>query len=238
MDVQCALHQWLCLLISERHCLNVTDVDQRADRVCPRCQGIATLPKVGEVSKQDSRDTLVGAILAEASHESSDGIATWDMINRRQSKAKWGSEKPGREVWIEILQKFHDAGLLCHLEVQAASEALPIVAGDSEAAPEAKRRRSWHGQREAPAPAPGGGLVAEVAAAAGPSSHRDLVVSKMASPPSPETPVALQRRHGTGTKAFPKYGVKPVADWPEDEFFAAASNRLALRAKFKGGNKA
>ena len=54
VDVQSALHQWLCLLIAERHCLNVTDVEERAGKVRPRCGGASGNHKKKQVGRECS----------------------------------------------------------------------------------------------------------------------------------------------------------------------------------------
>ena len=38
VDIQSALLQWLCLLIAERHCLNVSEAAERVGKVCSKCR--------------------------------------------------------------------------------------------------------------------------------------------------------------------------------------------------------
>ena len=209
LDVQSALHQWLCLLIAERHCLNVTYAEERAGKVCPRCGGGPGGKEKSTKEEAPSRrvpdevdgPVLVGAILAEASTESQTGTGTWEAINKKQGRARWGSVfKPSRETWVEVLQRFHAADCLTLLEVQC----------EDVCAPEPKRRRS------------GGG--------AGPAGKAKTEIAR---PPSSETVVALVKHPGTGTKVFPKYGLKPKQEWPQNEFFNAVVEKVEYRARFR-----
>ena len=61
IDVQCGINQWLCCLLAERYCLNVTALETRSERVCLRCLGV---PKAEDAAGNAPRtDILCAAIL-------------------------------------------------------------------------------------------------------------------------------------------------------------------------------
>ena len=70
-------------------------------------------------SDEVGRSGLMAAISLEACKESSDGFGTWEAINRKQTRVKWGSsEKPQRDDWVAMLQQFHVDKCVVSPEVQ------------------------------------------------------------------------------------------------------------------------
>ena len=91
IDVQCGINQWLCFLLAERYCLNVTELDVRSERVCPRCLGEA---KLENATACNAGVELAGAaVLVEVSLEAEDKVGHWDAILRKQSKGKLANKK-------------------------------------------------------------------------------------------------------------------------------------------------
>ena len=141
VDVQCGVNQWLCFLLAERYCLNVTELEVRSERVCPRCLGVARLEDAtGGVA---GVDILGAAILVEVSFEADDNVGNWDAIVRKQSKGKLAANKPTREMWLEILNRFCSSGMLRRVEVQDLQQPQEEAAVVEPASPPVKRPRSW-----------------------------------------------------------------------------------------------
>ena len=158
------------------------------------------------------REALIGAILTEASLESSDRFGSWDSINKKQKKCKWKNGiKPDRDEWLGVLQKFLSADCVSLLEVQSVppNSAQSSVSDESDdvALTPSKRRK--------------------VSTSVG-DGKTDFVA-----PSSTSMTVELVERSTSSTKVFPFYRMKLQMDWPQSEFFNAVATQVNFCAKFK-----
>ena len=173
-------------------------------------EGAVAAPEIQPKKEMDEmgRSALMGAILLEVCKESSsDGFGSWEASNQKQSRVKWGSaEKPQREEWVSVLQRFHTDGCVAALEVQC-----PAGAGNPLPSKKPQVRKSGGGQ------------------AVGEKEQ----MTEMCRPPHSETEVTFVKHAGTGAKVFPKFKLKQTSEWPQKEWLTGVILKIQDREKWR-----
>ena len=152
------------------------------------------------------------------------------FANSRKGSSLAGSL---RGVWPQILNNICSSNMLRRVEVQDHEPLQEETTAPETRSPPPKRQRSWHRKPLASVPSPVESPTPEKSE--GRCAVATAVPSRMIDNPSPDRSLGLVSRPRTGTKSFPKFGVKAVEMLPDSELKDLLKRELGRRTLARGG---